>query len=255
MAFFLQDYRDSPSKTLFVIDNSLSMTVQDVEMDGNMGFLTRLDAAKKLANDFFEQKQDTSAEWGIVSFSRLPTLILPFTTDRVLTKNVVQSLTPVIYGGGSDLGHVIDLINDVYGNMDHLHIVVLSDGEFFDIKNMPSLKNVSAHVTFIGVGTENGGYMLQWYDSLGKPQYRQDASGKIVSRMDPSLLTQLRQKYSGDLAFLRNTEDIPVIINTLNQVHTVLLFPLFFVLMVFASGFLLIALWLLPYKKYSHYVS
>lgn len=62
MAFFLQDYRDSPSKTLFVIDNSLSMTVQDVEMDGNMGFLTRLDAAKKLANDFFEQKQDTSAE-------------------------------------------------------------------------------------------------------------------------------------------------------------------------------------------------
>ncbi len=159
-ALLSENYQSSTQKILFVIDNSLSMAVQDVSLSESEGFVSRLEGAKKLAERFLSIKPET-VETGIVTFSRLPTLILPFTTDSMLSKNTIVGIAPLIYGGGSNLVNVVNMIDEVYGNVPNLHVVILSDGEFFDLKNVSSFKNRSAKITLVGVGTENGGHMLE----------------------------------------------------------------------------------------------
>ena len=227
------------------------MAVQDVSLSESEGFVSRLEGAKKLAERFLSIKPET-VETGIVTFSRLPTLILPFTTDSMLSKNTIVGIAPLIYGGGSNLVNVVNMIDEVYGNVPNLHVVILSDGEFFDLKNVSSFKNRSAKITLVGVGTENGGHMLEWYDSVGKPRYRSDASGRIVSKRDSAMLRTLSKNLWGEVFFLDNLSQLDDILGNFSASNGTESPAGSRWLMIFGALLVGVFVFLLPYSSYPH---
>ena len=80
------------------MDNSLSMVVKDISAE-NFSIISRLDTLKNVLQNFQEKM---FYEMGIMTFSRYATLEVPFTTDKILLKNVISGISPIIYGGGSD---------------------------------------------------------------------------------------------------------------------------------------------------------
>ncbi len=96
-----------------------------------------------------------------MTFSREITLETPFTTDKTLISNVISGITPMTYGGGSNILLAIENTVNIYKTRPNTHIIVFSDMETFDeIIHFPT---IPPHIslTFIGIGTEHGGLMLE----------------------------------------------------------------------------------------------
>lgn len=78
-------------KTLWVIDNSLSMTVTDIKTSSDR-MISRLDLAKMI----IKQKSDKIlGEQAIMTAAQGARLELPMTDDRLAIENVVQGITPI----------------------------------------------------------------------------------------------------------------------------------------------------------------
>ena len=142
----------SPSnpKILLVLDNSLSMTVQDISANNNT-FQSRLETAKNFSHTISGHFQYETA---LAEFSAFPTLLSPLSSDKNLQKNVINSISPVVYGGGSDIFRSLSRLLDMYRSTQNLHIIVLTDAEFFEknTENFAKPQNISFHI--VGVGTE-----------------------------------------------------------------------------------------------------
>ena len=84
------DHSNTP-KTLWVIDNSLSMTVTDIKTSSDR-IISRLDLAKTI----IKQKSDKIlGEQAIMTAAQGARLELPMTDDRLAIENVVQGITAV----------------------------------------------------------------------------------------------------------------------------------------------------------------
>jgi hypothetical protein len=59
-------------------------------------------------------------------------LEIPLTSDLTAIANVAQGINPITHGGGSSLVTPLETIRLIYGNMSHLHIIWITDGEFTD---------------------------------------------------------------------------------------------------------------------------
>ncbi len=142
---------------ILLIDNSLSMVVQDISQRDSSTILSRLDAAKRFSTQFVEK---FSGEIAISSFSREITIESPFSDDKNFLKNVISGISPIIYGGGSDIFGSMQRIAEIYQNRSNTEIIVLTDAEFFEKPTNFSFSN-RIKITFVAIGTEQGGLMLQ----------------------------------------------------------------------------------------------
>ena len=59
-------------------------------------------------------------------------LEIPLTSDLTAIANVAQGINPITHGGGSSFVTPLETIRLIYGNMSHLHIIWITDGEFTD---------------------------------------------------------------------------------------------------------------------------
>lgn len=141
----------SPHKTLIIIDNSLSMTVQDIARDDGAGFVSRLDAAKAVASQVMRQ---SNGEVAIVSFAREPLLEMPFSQDMPLAESILHNISPLIYGGGSDVFAALEMASHIYGHIPHINILVFTDAEFFHTPDHIPTLPTSDRIAFVGIGTE-----------------------------------------------------------------------------------------------------
>lgn len=133
------------------------MAVQDISMPSSE-LASRLDASKNFIKNFIEKN---ALAVSVVSFSREITLETPFTTDKKLATNVISGISPLLYGGGSDILHAIEGVTQIYKTRKNIHIIMFSDMETFDnLENFPTLPD-SFSLTLVGVGTEQGGLMLE----------------------------------------------------------------------------------------------
>lgn len=186
------------TKKLFLIDNSLSMSVADIPFKNNT--LSRFDAAKSLVNAIISD----DLQLAIATFSRDLTLDLPFTRDKIVFSNTLDSLQMVHLGGGSDIFRAIQTLKNIYSH-DDFELFIFSDGEYFWSGSMnENFKNT----TFVAVGSSVGGKIVQNYNSDGSVYYRQFRGQDVISRVDAEKAKNIAETLGARLVFIQNSNDI-----------------------------------------------
>lgn len=164
---------------------------------------SRLETSKNFLKFFLEKVENPVA---IATFSQDMTLELPFSTDSELIKNVISGISLQNYGGGSDFLQAIHRLENLYKNRSNTHILVLSDMEFFkkNTQKREIPKNFTFH--FIGVGTQEGGFMLEAYAIDGTPLYKQFQGKNAISSLDEKNLQKLSGEFGAESFILKNSQ-------------------------------------------------
>lgn len=181
-------------KTLWILDNSLSMVVQDMGGSGDI-VLSRFDRAKDMILSLSPHIWWYQA---LMIFWKSASLVLPFSTDQKVFSATVNWLAPVLYSSSTDIETALWSVDLIYWD-DDIHVIVLTDGERTIEENTESLSNSPKKITFIGIWTQAWGMMLQWYDSVWRPRYKQYEWKPAISRLDKSYLEVLKEKLRANL--------------------------------------------------------
>jgi hypothetical protein len=139
-------------RTLWVIDNSLSMAVTDISSQSGI-FLSRLDFAKQIVSSGSLMR---SGEQAIMSAAGGARLEMAMTGDRGVFADTVRGITVQDRGGGSSVSTPLEMIRLIYGSTPHLSIIWITDGEFSDSGATLSGWTMTPSITMIGVGTLTG---------------------------------------------------------------------------------------------------
>lgn len=194
------------SRVFLLFDNSLSMTVQDI-VDNETGiFASRLATATKFSQDFL-QKYDFWHNFAIWSFASNLLLELPFSDDKILLKNVISWFSPIVYGGWSDVFTALENFSEIYKNSKNIDIIIFSDFEFFQQKNIPKLPP-GTRVFLVAIGTTSGGNMILEYDSFGKPIYKNFENNIAISRISPDSIADFSKILNSPYFIVSSLKDL-----------------------------------------------
>lgn len=186
--WWMSDNSDN-QKTLWVVDNSLSMWVHDINtLSGIM--ISRLDLAKSI---ILQSSKYIPWEQGIMTVAQWARLELPMNHDTIAFKNVVDGITPILRWWGSSLTTPFDMIKLIYGNTPQLHIIWITDGEFSDSWATLSGYTNNPGITFIGVGTHIWWSIPLWYNPDGSPKYKESDWIRVNSSRNDILLTSISE--------------------------------------------------------------
>ena len=207
------DHSNTP-KTLWVIDNSLSMTVTDIKTSSDR-IISRLDLAKTI----IKQKSDKIlGEQAIMTAAQGARLELPMTDDRLAIENVVQGITAVERWGWSSFSLPIETIRLIYGDTQHLRIIWITDGEFSDSGLTLTGFTNNPNISLIWVGTRMGWPMLLRYDTDGRPKYKESEWSRVNSSRDDAILSWISKTLSAEFIMLES--DNPGDIDKINTQAT-----------------------------------
>jgi von Willebrand factor type A domain len=204
-------FSPNDQRTLWVVDTSLSMSVEDVT-DNHSITHSRLNLAQELIASGAELIPGMHA---LMTFSDIARLQIPFIRDSSFFSLVSKNLTPHIYGIGTDIPTVIQSIESIYP-WESLQVVLLTDGENSRLPSEFPILGKEKKIVIIGIGTEAGGPILEGYAANGYPIYKQFQWKNAISRMDRSFLEQLRDHYDAKLFFTTKKNDILWILHVLN---------------------------------------
>lgn len=192
------------NKTLWVIDNSLSMVVTDITTESGV-MISRLDFAKQIIN-----RHSSLIEWeqAIMSSAYGAKLEIPMTDNHATFLDILQGISPIANGGGSILAHPIDTIRLLYGNIRNLHIIWITDGEFSDSGSTLSGFLSVPSILFVWVGTRSWWPILEWYNNDWYPRYKESAWQKVNSIRDDLRLQSISSSLWASLILLDSEKSI-----------------------------------------------
>lgn len=237
--FFLQNFQNSSSREyIFLIDNSLSMWVQDIASLSQKNYISRLDSAKNFIYNFVEKNSKS----GIIAFSDKISLISPITDNSLQIKNSLSGISVIRFGGWSDVYKAVSTVSEIYKTHKNLEIIVFTDAEFFDKNSWDFAPKNNIKITFVGVGTEKWWLMLVDYDSNGKPIYKQFHNQNVISSLSVIWLSELANYFSADFYIIDSEKQISEISEKIFAKNSTSSSPQFFfifpvVLLIFASIF------------------
>lgn len=185
--------RETTVDTLYVIDNSLSMAVEDIRDPSSNIISSRLETAKDIAREMI---RTTPWRWWAIVYARDSAVISPLISDTSLLESTLSQISPVLDNGGSDVASVFSLINTLYtrhGNP--LHIVLFTDGGDTSTLPLPDIIP-QMDLTIIGIGTDTWGPVPLGYDALGNRRYKIYQWKEISVPYDAKNIEKLTTKYS-----------------------------------------------------------
>ncbi len=196
------------SNRIWLVDTSLSMKAKDIS--GSNGNISRIELAKKiLLSDSFEWKR------ALMTFARVTSLQIPLTGNKLLFENTVKNIEITQWAGGSDISKAISQVIDIYSDTKQLQVVVITDWETFDTKDMPKDSHWNLDWVLVGVGTQRGATLVEGYDQDGAPRYKTYQWDKVVSRLDSDFLRKLASKLSWPLIEIKDEKDIDLLYSAL----------------------------------------
>ncbi len=188
--------------TLWVIDNSLSMAVSDIHTQSGI-MISRLELAKQFISRVSSQ---IPGEQAIMSAAYAARLELPMTDDQWIISNVAHGITTLSRWGGSMVSLPLETIRLVYGNISHLRIIWLTDGEFIDSGSTLSGFLLPPDITYIGIGTQLGWPILLGYNADGHPRYKESGWKQVNSIRDDMTLKRISWLQDAYLILLDSDE-------------------------------------------------
>jgi Ca-activated chloride channel family protein len=190
------------SNVIVALDLSNSMLARDVAPD-------RLERAKSFVSRLVEQLGGDRVAF--IVFAGKAYLQLPFTTDYSAVELQLRSIsTDMMPTQGTALGEAIQMTMSMPVSADQKEkiLVLISDGEDHDSEAISLAKKAAGKgisIYTIGVGTDKGGYIPEYYEN-GNIVYKRDRSGNIVlSKLNEDNLRKIAQA-GGDQYFNINNE-------------------------------------------------
>ena len=204
MVFSVMKSNSSENQTLWIVDNSLSMTVED--MPSSSGIIdSRLNLAKKIIKNGSTLLNEKQAIMSVAYWAKLE---VPMTDDLWILSDVTSGINPIIRWGGSTISTPLEMIRIVYGDLPNLRIFWLTDGEFSDSGSTYSGKLDTSRITFIGLGSRSGWPIPMGYDSDGKPKYKEVENKRITSIRDDASLNMVAKMLGAKVVFLDSEKNI-----------------------------------------------
>lgn len=203
---FVNNTHFSGERTLYIVDTSLSMAVEDIWNSTDTITRSRLDRAKSLilASSF-------SGEVAVIWYARSPALLLPFTASVESFSRTIQNLSITPSFGGSDILSAFSLVDTLYrGNMIPLHIVLLTDGgNTIPASIFPILPPLS-DLKIVGIGSDIWWRMPLGYDHSGARRYKVYENQEVIVPYDPVFLEKLQKQYHASLVRIENSSDMGI---------------------------------------------
>ena len=155
--------RKSNLNVLFVIDDTISMLANDMQLGG-----TRLDKAKVDLGKIVEELE--GAQYSVISFNNQAMLLAPFSSDIYHVKNSINSLYPLerLYAKGSSLDTPKELMLSLLKSIKEdpnqkTAVFFVSDGEITaENATLGSFAELKPYIDggyVLGYGTKEGGTM------------------------------------------------------------------------------------------------
>ena len=191
-------------KTLWVIDNSLSMAVTDVMSQDDI-IISRLDLAKKI---ILSGSHMLSWNQAVMSVAHGAKLELPMNDNQSIMSDVVGWISVIMQGGGSNFFTPLQMIHLIYGDQPNLNIIWLTDGEFSDSGSVYTGSTDYLNITFIGVGSRVGWPILMGYNNEGVPRYKESSGVRVNSIRDDASLSRVAQYLDARTYFLDTDRSI-----------------------------------------------
>ncbi len=149
---------------------------------------------------------------GLILFAGNAYLQMPLTNDYAAAAMFMRTAnTEMAPTQGTAIAEVIDLATRSFSedNKHHKALVIITDGENHDETALVKAEAASEEgmLTFtVGVGTSEGGPIPISFN--GRRAFKQDRSGqRVVSRMNPDMLTELATKGNGTYFNLQENSD------------------------------------------------
>lgn len=196
IGFFQEVSKSSSRKTLWILDTSLSMLAQDIRSTDDI-YKSRLDLAKHI---ILSWSQLIGGEHALLSASQWAKLESPLTDNLSNFQDIVNGLQSQLRGGGSSIYTPLQIADSIYGQGQHIKIFWITDGEFFDMWGFSG--RTYPNLTFIAVGTPGGTNIIEWYDTAGKPQYKESGGARVVTKRSDDNIRILGEKLKARSAFL-----------------------------------------------------
>ncbi len=199
--FFSLDIPDR-ERTLWVVDVSSSMGIEDIATNNQNVMMSRLDLAKSIMSTSF------SGETAIMIYARHANMILPFTSDIDQARRYTAWIQGVQAYGWSSITSAFDLIGILYGKGTiPLHIILISDGwnvsESLEMRYLPSFSRLSV----IGIGSKEGGMIPLGYNALGERRYKMYQWEHIRVPIDQKYLESIAERYGAPLEIVHTQSE------------------------------------------------
>ncbi len=241
----------SSEETLWVVDNSLSMAVEDIHDRGNTSSRSRLDLARSIVMSGVTLIPGKHA---IITYARNAWILAPFTSDIPTLGSTLSHIEPILENGGSDINAAFALINTLYTTNNHqINIILLTDGGDTGSGALPSLPP-GATLRIIGIGTNAWWPIPLGYDAAGQRRYKIYENKEITVPYDPVHIDRIVQGYHAAIERIQSLETVDSVMASLKSQFTNSL-PLSnsseWILLITGSILLLLALFLHPYAHTS----
>ena len=191
------------SSTIFVLDVSNSMNAQDIQP-------SRLDEAKNIIINSLQKMSNDRV--GIIVFAGDAYSVMPLSSDYSAAETYLQGIeTSVIQNQGTDFLKPIQIAAQKFKNITKgsRNIVLISDGEDNEGHEDEAInlaKKQGIRVTAVGVGTEEGAPIPEYYfgQLMG---YKPDMYGEtVVSKLQTKALRNISSSTGGNYLDGNNLE-------------------------------------------------
>ncbi|WP_374445321.1 VWA domain-containing protein [Epilithonimonas sp.] len=206
--------KQNVSSTMFVLDVSNSMNAQDIQP-------SRLEEAKNIIINSLQKL--TNDRVGIIVFAGDAYSVMPLSSDYSAAETYLQGIeTSVIQNQGTDFLKPIQIAAQKFKNITKgsRNIVLISDGEDNEGHEDEAInlaKKEGIRVTTIGVGTEEGAPIPEYYfgQLMG---YKSDMYGEtVVSKLQTKALRNLASSTGGNYLDGNNLDE--AINNLTSELH------------------------------------
>ena len=202
------------NSTIFVLDVSNSMNAQDIQP-------SRLEEAKNIIINSLQKM--TNDRIGIIVFAGDAYSVMPLSNDYSAAETYLQGIeTSVIQNQGTDFLKPIQIAAQKFKNITKgsRNIVLISDGEDNEGHEDEAInlaKKEGIRVTTIGVGTEEGAPIPEYYfgQLMG---YKSDMYGEtVVSKLQTKALKNIANSTGGNYLDGNNLDN--AINNLITELH------------------------------------
>lgn len=200
---------------VFAIDLSNSMNTRDIK-----GKETRLTVAKRSINEIINKAP--ASQIGLVIFAGNAYVQLPLTHDLDIAKMHVNELsTTLLSNQGTNISSALQEASILFSkDNNNKFLVLITDGEDHegDLETGYKLiKEKDIQTLVMGIGSENGGIVLESEDSNAK--YLKDIYGEtVISKVDRKMLREISSELGGEM--MVTNESFPNIYGFLTEINT-----------------------------------
>ncbi len=188
---------------IIALDISNSMRSRDVSP-------SRLTRAQLFCEDLI--KELGAERIGSILFAGSAYLQMPLTTDFTAALQLLSAANPnQISDQGTALGEAINLASTTFGptNSRGRALIIITDGEDHDSEAIAAAKKARENnvlIYTVGIGTPNGGE-IPMGDDLDAVSKRDEKGNLIISKLNPSILTDIANAANGSYLNLSETRN------------------------------------------------